>query len=139
MGGFLNTEPYGLYIRNQLKFRRHMKISVYISVAMSFTLLLALTACSIVTPSEKPGIGIKVLLRTTLSGDESKEVIVASAEFPRGSTTGRHIHPGDEYATVLEGTLELLVEGQQPKRVNAGESYHNAANVIHETRNIGDV
>lgn len=42
-----------------------------------------------------------------------------------------------EYVIVLEGTLELLVDGREPRRVNAGEAYHTAKGVIHETRNVG--
>ena len=55
-----------------------------------------------------------------------------------GATTGRHTHPGDEYTLVLEGTLELRLEGREPRRVNAGDAYHNPKGVIHETRNVGD-
>ena len=82
---------------------------------------------------------VKSLMRTTLSGDESKAAIVATGVFAPGATTGRHTHPGDEYATVLEGELEILTDGQPPKRVRAGEAYHNARDVIHETRNVGEV
>ena len=62
---------------------------------------------------------------------------MATAEFAPGATTGRHTHPGDEYATLLEGELELLMEGQPARRVLAGEAYHNARDVVHETRNVG--
>ncbi len=80
----------------------------------------------------------KVHSRAALTGDDTKEVVVASAEFAPGGTTGRHSHPSaDEYALVLEGTLELRVEGREPSRVNAGEAYHTPRGVIHETRNVG--
>lgn len=85
------------------------------------------------------GFTAKSLLRTTVSGDDTKEAVIATVEFAPGGTTGRHTHPGDEYATVLEGTLELRVEGHEPRRVSAGEAYHHAKGVIHETRNVGEV
>lgn len=97
--------------------------------------LLVMVAVQAMTPAAAPS--IKVLMRTGLSGDEAREVIVATAEFAPGATTGRHTHPGDEYATLLEGELELLVEGQPAKRVRAGEAYHNARDIVHETRNGG--
>ena len=78
------------------------------------------------------------LLRTGVSGDTSRDAIVARGEFPPGATTGPHTHPGDEYAYVLEGTLELLAEGRPPRRVTAGAAYHNPRGVVHETRNVGD-
>ena len=93
---------------------------------------------SIAALAQAPGITAKQLLRTTVSGDASKEAIIFSVEFAPGATTGRHTHPGDEYAAVLEGTLELRVEGQAPHRVSAGQAYHNVRGVLHETRNVGD-
>jgi len=83
------------------------------------------------------GVSVKPLLRTTLSGDDAKETVIAAVEFAPGATTGRHTHPGDEYATVLEGTLELRVQGQPPRRVAAGQAYHNARGLVHETANVG--
>ena len=48
-----------------------------------------------------------------LSGDETKESVMVSAEFAPGSTTSPHTHPGDEYTYVLQGTLELSAEGRE--------------------------
>jgi quercetin dioxygenase-like cupin family protein len=88
--------------------------------------------------AQAQGFAPKVHLRSALTGDDTKEAVVASAEFAPGGTTGRHSHPwADEYALVLEGTLELRVEGREPRRVNSGEAYHTTRGVIHETRNVG--
>ena len=88
--------------------------------------------------AQPQGFAPKVHLRSALTGDDQKESVVASAEFAPGGTTGRHSHPwADEYALVLEGTLELIVDGQEPRRVSAGEAYHTRKGVIHETRNVG--
>ena len=84
------------------------------------------------------GVSSKPLLRSTVSGDSVKESVILSIEFAPGATTGRHTHPGDEYAVVLQGTLELRIEGQDARRVTAGEAYHNPQGVVHETRNVGD-
>ena len=90
-------------------------------------------------PAQAPGITFKPLLRTSLSGDEGKETVMLAVEIAPGATTARHRHPGDEYSTVLQGTLELRIEGRDVRRVSAGDAYHNARDVIHETRNVGDV
>ncbi len=103
-----------------------------------------IAACALIAmlaPSahaQSVGMTVKPLLRTMLSGDDTKEVVIASAELAPGGTTGRHTHPGDEYATVLQGTLELLADGREPRRVSAGDAYHNARGSVHETRNVGD-
>jgi quercetin dioxygenase-like cupin family protein len=88
--------------------------------------------------AQAPGVSLKPLLRTTLSGDETKESVMISAEFAPGSTTGRHTHPGDEYTFVLQGTLELIAEGRETRRVSAGDGYHNPRGLVHEARNVGD-
>ena len=77
------------------------------------------------------------LLHAGISGDDTREAIIATAEFAPGGTTGRHTHPGDEYGSVVEGTLEFLVEGRAARRATAGEAFHNPKGVVHETRNVG--
>lgn len=88
--------------------------------------------------AQADGITSKLLLRSSVSADSTKESVLVAIEFAPGATTGRHTHPGDEYAAVLEGTLELRLEGQEPRRVTAGEAYHNPQGAVHETRNVGD-
>jgi quercetin dioxygenase-like cupin family protein len=81
---------------------------------------------------------IKPLLRTAVSGDDSKEAVIVAGELPPGGTTGRHTHPGDEYTVVIQGTLELRADGREPQRVTAGQAYHNPRGLVHEARNVGD-
>ena len=87
---------------------------------------------------QAPGVVGRPLLRTSFTGDDSKETLIVAVEFAPNATTGRHFHPGDEYATVVEGTLELRLDGQLPRRVSAGQAYHNIRGQAHETVNIGD-
>ncbi len=88
--------------------------------------------------AQSVGVASKLLLRSSVSGDSTKESILVAIEFAPGATTGRHTHPGDEYASVLQGTLELRLDGQEPRRVTAGEAYHNPQGAVHETRNVGE-
>jgi len=109
-------------------------------IPATFPLIItALLLCATRADAQSTGITASPLMRTTLSDDETKEVLVLSVEFAPGGTTGRHIHPGDEYATVLEGVLEIRVDGQEPRRVKGGEAYHNPRGIIHETRNVGEM
>lgn len=85
------------------------------------------------------GVSAKPLMRTGLSGEPGKETLVLAIEFARGATTGRHTHPGDEYAVVLEGELEVRPDGQPARRVAAGQAYHNPRGLVHETVNVGEI
>ena len=60
-----------------------------------------------------------------------------AVEWAPGATTGRHVHHGDEYAYVTDGSLELRVDGAPSRIIRAGESYHNVEGVAHETVNTG--
>lgn len=83
-----------------------------------------------------PGITATRLLKSDVSGDPNKDSFISIVEFAPGATTFRHFHDGDEFATVIEGEVQINVEGQQPRIVKAGEAYHNNAHVPHETKNI---
>jgi quercetin dioxygenase-like cupin family protein len=88
--------------------------------------------------AQTPGVTPKLLLKTTLSDDTTKEVFMMLVDFLPGSTTGRHTHPGDEYGFVLQGTFELSTEGHEKRRLSTGDAFHTPKGIIHENRNVGD-
>jgi quercetin dioxygenase-like cupin family protein len=79
-----------------------------------------------------------VVSEQPVSGVPDKVFTMIAAEWPPGVSTGRHIHPGDEYGAVVEGTLITRVDGGEWKTVEAGQSYYVPAGVVHETRNTGE-
>lgn len=64
-----------------------------------------------------------------------REAVVAKVEVAAGARAGRHTHPGDEISYVLEGEVELLVDGQPSRTVRAGESFVVPAGVVHDAHN----
>ena len=78
------------------------------------------------------------VLRTTLTGDDTKQVLITSGEFAPGVTLPHHKHPGDDYTVVRQGTLELHVEGREPQRVSAGHAFHVPPGTVHYVRVLGD-
>lgn len=68
-----------------------------------------------------------------------REAVVARVEVAPGAKAGRHTHPGDEISYVLEGEATLLVDGQPPRIVKAGESFVVPAGVVHDAHNDGSV
>ena len=67
-----------------------------------------------------------------------REAVIARVEVSPGTYAGRHTHPGDEISYVLEGEAELLIDGQPPRIVKAGESFVIPAGVIHDAHNATD-
>lgn len=64
--------------------------------------------------------------------------VTAIAEIPAGGAAGRHTHPGAETGYVLEGELELLIDGQPPKKLKAGDSYQIPEGAVHDAKASGD-
>jgi len=81
------------------------------------------------------------LTRTMVGkGDVSvpgREAVVARVELAAGALAGRHTHPGDEISYVTDGEVTLLVDGQPPRKLKAGESFVVPAGVVHAAHNEG--
>jgi quercetin dioxygenase-like cupin family protein len=99
------------------------------SIVLSLGLVAALYA-------QQPGFTRKMLQDHDISvgGRHAVQVI---ADFVPGGAAGKHTHPGEELGYVMEGTLELLVEGQPPRTLKAGETFFIPAGVVHDGKNVG--
>jgi quercetin dioxygenase-like cupin family protein len=63
------------------------------------------------------------------------EVVLGKAEFPKGTSTGKHTHPGEESSYVSEGTMSIVMQGET-KTYKAGESFFIPAGAVHDAINI---
>jgi len=86
--------------------------------------------------AQQPGFTRTVLQDQDLTV-QGRHAVVARAEFIPGGQAGRHTHPGEELGYVVEGTLQLLVDGQPPKTLKAGEVFFVPAGVVHDGKNVG--
>ena len=102
---------------------------------LRFALLLLLLLIPVSASAQMSGIAIEILQRTTVSDQPDLEAITIRAVFEPGATTGWHTHAGDEYAVVLDGTLELRSRVRDPRLVSADSAYHNIRGDVHETVN----
>jgi quercetin dioxygenase-like cupin family protein len=98
---------------------------------------LVLALASLAALAQAPGIKRTLLQRVDLQGNEAKECVLGAAEIPAGGAAGRHLHHGIEVGYVVEGESEVLVDGEAPKRVKAGESYSIPAMRPHDARAVG--
>jgi len=60
--------------------------------------------------------------------DAGMEANMVRIEADPGYQTERHLHPGHVFIYVLEGTLELDVDGEDPIRLSAGEAGYETPN-----------
>ena len=89
-----------------------------------------------VTSAQQDGIKRTDLIRHDISAP-GRETIQVRVDFDSGAAFGRHSHPGEEIAYVLDGTLEYQLDGKPPVTLKAGESLYIPAGTIHAAKNIG--
>lgn len=70
---------------------------------------------------------------------ENREAVIVRVDLDAGALAGKHTHPGEEIAYILEGEAEMLIDGEAPRIVKAGESFVIPAGKAHDARNTGTV
>jgi quercetin dioxygenase-like cupin family protein len=85
--------------------------------------------------AQQPGL-TRVPLQDVQLSAPGRHAVQARGEFSPGGAVGRHTHPGEEVSYVLEGTLQLEVDGQPPRTLKAGEAFSIPAGVVHAAKNI---
>lgn len=66
-----------------------------------------------------------------------REAVIARVEIAPGGVAGWHTHPGDEISYITDGEATLLVAGQAPRKLAAGEGFVVPAGAVHNARNDG--
>jgi quercetin dioxygenase-like cupin family protein len=62
------------------------------------------------------------------------ETVIGIAEIVPNVNIGRHTHPGPESGYVLEGEMTLLIDGQAPQELKAGQSYKIPPSAVHDAK-----
>ncbi len=84
----------------------------------------------VVLGAQAPAFKRTILQQMDLSAP-GREAVMAAVEFPAGSETGRHTHPGEEISFVEAGPFILEIEGQPAKTLQTGQPFFVPAGVIH--------
>jgi quercetin dioxygenase-like cupin family protein len=88
-------------------------------------------------PATTPGVTRKILSQT--DGPVPGYVtIIVEAEIEAGVTIARHTHPGIESAYVVEGGLDLPIEGQPIRTLKPGDGFVVPPNTPHAGGKNGD-
>jgi quercetin dioxygenase-like cupin family protein len=62
------------------------------------------------------------------------ETVIGIAEIAPNVAIGPHTHPGPESDYVIEGGFELLIDGEPPRLLKAGESYKVPPRAVHDAK-----
>jgi quercetin dioxygenase-like cupin family protein len=85
-----------------------------------------------------PAFTSKPIQSAPVSGDENKQIILMAVTIQPGASVPPHTHPGDCVGALVEGAVDLIVQGKESRRLSAGDSYTNPKGTIHWFRNVGD-
>lgn len=86
----------------------------------------------------RPGFDSKPIYAAAVSDDPQKELVVISVAIAPGASSPPHNHPGDCAGTVVDGQIDLRVQGKDPRRIQAGEAFGNSRGAVHQFVNVGD-
>lgn len=78
-----------------------------------------------------------VLFKTEVEGLAGKEVNLIMADLAAGAESGKHHHPGDEIAYVVEGSATIELEGKKPATYKRGAVVHLRPKQVHNVKNNG--
>jgi quercetin dioxygenase-like cupin family protein len=112
------------------------KKTIRAAIALALTGALGLGLSQL--QAQQPGFSRAVLQTQDLS-TPGQNAVVARAEFAPGAAAGKHTHPGEELGYILEGSLQLEIEGKPPVTLKAGDVFFVPAGVPHDGRNVGTV
>jgi quercetin dioxygenase-like cupin family protein len=107
-----------------------MKTSLKLSLALLFGIGLGIGGTQVLQ-AEQPEIKRNVLQHADLTGVPGKEVYMTVIDAAPGASFAPHIHHGDEFTYVLQGSLDLDVDGEGQKTVKAGDSIHVEREKVH--------
>ena len=102
---------------------------------MKTAILLAVSVAGAVS-AQQAGF-TRVMLQDQDLSITSHHVVQARAEFQPGVASGRHTHPGEEISYVLEGQVEVTIDGKPTVVVKPGETFFIPAGAVHEGKNAG--
>jgi quercetin dioxygenase-like cupin family protein len=86
--------------------------------------------------AQAPGLTRTVVTTADVSVP-NREAVVARVEIAPGGVAGWHTHPGDEISYVTDGELTLMLAGQAPRKVAAGQGFVIPAGTVHSAKNDG--
>jgi quercetin dioxygenase-like cupin family protein len=110
----------------------HMKMTRM----MAMVLLVGSCLTLQMTQAQQTGITRSDVVRHDLD-IRGRELIQVRVDFAKDAAFGKHSHPGQEIAYVLEGTLEYQIEGQPQVTLEAGEAVFIPTGAIHSAKNVG--
>ena len=106
--------------------------------AIAVLAVVAMATGLVVNAQQAPAVKRNMVLKTDMSVPD-REGVMAWVELPPGTAEGKHTHPAEVFAFVLEGTITLENEGNPTAALKAGDVFHVLPGKVHQAINNGSV
>lgn len=117
-----------------------MRVVLKIAGGVIFGIAIAAATATVATQTATKH-PMKPLLEKDLDSYAGNALMLNVAEitFPPGATSTKHRHPGPTFVYVLQGAVEIALEGAAPKVYRAGDSFYEEPHQLHvSTRNVSE-
>jgi quercetin dioxygenase-like cupin family protein len=101
--------------------------------------LLAAAAAATATPAAQLPPPLPIATFDVPQDKGAQQVQVVKREFPVGSSSGWHVHPGTETAYLLSGVMSLEMAGQPRMTLHPGDAFTVPRGLAHNGANLGKV
>jgi quercetin dioxygenase-like cupin family protein len=108
--------------------------SVVASMAFAATLL---ASGDLYAHAEDSGAEVTTLMRKPLPDHPGKDGVLVTVEFAPGHVDEAHRHPGHAFVYVLEGSVEMQMEGGELQTLKPGDTFYENPRDTHPVgRNV---
>jgi quercetin dioxygenase-like cupin family protein len=107
-----------------------------VKIVLAGALVIATLGTAGVTMAQAPAL-TRTIVTTADVSVPNREAVIARVEVAPGGVAGWHTHPGDEISYVIEGEATLMIAGQAPRKVAAGQGFVIPAGIVHNAKNDG--
>lgn len=116
-----------------------MKQAVTIGVSVLAGFVAGAATLIVASSAQAPAEIRRAILLTAPLAAPGYQGVVGRGEVPPGLAAPKHTHHGDELVILLEGEVEVEVEGTPPVRVKAGQAMHVESGKAHQPKSVGTV
>ena len=105
---------------------------------MTKRVIVVCSAIALVSTSSSFAQSIKSTALQKAEFPKGYETVSTLIETPVGISSGRHSSPGIETGYIIEGELNLIMDGKPPQKLKVGDSFLIPAGAVHDAKASGD-
>ncbi|MGE3334308.1 MAG: cupin domain-containing protein [Rhodospirillaceae bacterium] len=99
--------------------------------------ILALAVAAAAFPVTAQDLKRTIMQRVDVPTNAAHETVIGTVEVPPGGATGRHTHFGVEMLIMIDGEMDVFIDGEAPKHLKAGDFLAIPTGKVHDAKTVG--